>query len=330
MTLKADWTLLYKGVDLSSEIRSMVTSVRYTDKLHGEADEIAVELEDHDGRWRGAWAPEEGDVMQLWYGWAGGPRVYAGRFEVDLPSCHIGRGGDTLSIGGQAAPVTKSLRTERTGEFEDRGPREIAGEIAGRNGLSVSGSFNETRWRRKTQRGTRDLEYLALMAEDTDHYMSVRGDEVVFAKVDDIDRQAPVLVLSVGSRDFVTFDGELESAGSYSSARTTHFHDEEKRLVEGEERDGRVKTGDTLRIVERAEDEAQAKLMARSRLHHANRHRKSGKLKLVGSPGVVAGTVVELLPDFGVWAGRYTVDQSDHELVRGPYPTTATLKQARE
>lgn len=324
----ADWKLIYREVDISSELDPMTTSVTYTDKLHGEADEIEVTVQDKDGLWRGAWCPETGDIMELWIS-RGGAWIYAGRFEMDEPQTEIGRGGDTMTMRGVAAPVTKALRTEKTVEYEDKSVEDIAGEIAGRNELSLTGSFNTTRWRRKTQRRMRDLEFLVQMGEDTDHYVSVRGDEVQMHKVDDIDGAAPAIIVSVNHPDFISFSGKIKTSDTYSSAKASHLHDEEKRLVEAEETDTRVKTGDTLRLVERVEDEAQAQLMAKSHLHQKNRHRRSGTLTLSARPDLVAGSVVELDATFGKWAGRYVANSSAHTQSRAPYPTKLDLKEAR-
>lgn len=326
--IAANWQLLYRGINISSELASMVTQVTYTDKLDGEADEIEVTVEDHDGRWRGDWLPEPGDVMELWIS-RGGPMFYAGRFELDEPECEIGRGGDTLTMRGVAAPVTAALRTERTADYEDMTVEDIVNEVAGRNGLSVDGRFNPTRWRRKTQRRTRDLEFLVQLGEDTDHYVSVRGTQIQFWAVDAIDSAPPAAFFEVDHRDHNGFSGRFESSDTYSKAKATHLHDEEKRLIEVEISDDRVKTGDVLRIVERVEDEAQAELLARGRLHKQNRRRRNGTLTVAARPDLCAGCVVELGASHGRWAGRYVVDASSHTLTRGPYPTKLTLKEAR-
>lgn len=328
MTRAAKFTLLYRGVDISGDLDPMTTSVAYTDKLHGEADEIEVSVEDSRGLWRGPWCPEPGDAMRLWFGWADAALMFAGDFELDEPEVTIGRRGDAMTMRGIAAPITKALRTERTAEYEDKTVEEIARTVAARSGLSVRGDFNETRWRRKTQRRMRDLEFLVQLGEDTDHYVSVRGREVQFTRVDAIDKRPAAAVFTPAHRDHAGFTGRFRTADTYSKAKARHFHDEDKRLVEGEEEDARVRTGDSLVMVERVEDERQAKLMARSRLHRKNRHRRSGTLTLVGRPDLVAGTVVELA-DHGKWSGRYVVDASRHTLTRGPYATVLDLREAR-
>lgn len=330
MAKEAAWRLEYRGVDITGDLDPLTTSVSYTDKLHGEADEIEVAVQDRDGRWRGPWCPEPGDVMRLWYGWAGEPSIFAGTFELDEPEVSVGRGGDTMTIRGIAAPITKSLRTERSADYEDKSVEEIASEVAGRAGLKVSGTFNDTRWRIKRQRRMRDLEFLARLGEDTDHYVSVRGDEIQFHPVDAIDAAEPIEVFTIHHPDFVAFRGRFETKDTASKAEVTHLHDEEKRLVKAEIKDDRVRTGDVLRIVERVEDEAQAELLAKGRLHQTNRNRRNGTLTLVGRPTIVAGTVIALGLDLGKWAGRYAVDASKHTLTRGPYPTVLTLKEARE
>lgn len=327
--IRAAWTLLYRGVDITSDVDPMAISVTYTDKLHGEVDEIEVTVQDSDGRWRGPWCPEHGDVMQLWIGREGGALVYAGEFELDEPEIEVGRGGDTMTIRGLAAPITAPLRTEKTKEFEDKTAEDIFREVAGDAGLGVEGSFNETTFRRRTQTRMRPLEFLTELGEDTDHYVSVRGRTVQVHKVDDIDGAAPAATFRPDHRDFIRATLRFQSEGTFSEAKTTHLHEEEKRLVEGVETDERVKTGDTLRLVERADDEAQATLKAKGRLHQANRNRRSGRLELVGRADMVAGVTVDL-EGLGKFDGRYVVDSSSHSLTRGGYTTSLALKEARQ
>lgn len=324
----ARWTLIYRGVDISGDLAPMTTSIAYTDKLHGEADEIEVACEDAKGLWRGPWCPVTGDLMQLWYGRSVGAMMYAGEFELDEPEVTIGRGGDSMTIRGIAAPITAALRTEKTFVYENKTLQEIVGEVAGRNGLTVQGTINPTRWRRKTQRRQRDLEFLVELGEDTDHYVSVRGKTVIFTSVDAIDGLPPAGIFFPASPDHAGFTGRFQTVDTYTKAEARHFHDEDKRLIKGEEVDARVLTGDSLILVERAEDEAQAKMMAKGRLHQKNRKRRSGTLTLVGRPELVAGTVVELV-DHGKWSGRYVVDASRHILTRGPYVTNLDLVEAR-
>ena len=55
----------YEQKDITSDIQPYLLSVSYTDYLEGQSDEVQVELEDVDGRWRQKWYPEQGDKISL-------------------------------------------------------------------------------------------------------------------------------------------------------------------------------------------------------------------------------------------------------------------------
>ncbi|KZL25677.1 hypothetical protein [Pseudovibrio sp. Ad37] len=94
--------------------------------------------------------------------------------------------------------------------------------------------------------------------------------------------------------------------------------------------DPSVKSGDTLTIDERVEDEAEAKAIAKSRLAKANEDGLTASLTLVGDPLMVAGQVVALGASFGKYAALYLVHKATHKIVRGKYTTQLELKAIRQ
>jgi len=107
------WKLVYRGIDITTAIGHEVISVSYTDKKHGENDEIEVTVKDDTGKWRDSWCPEDGDTVELFIANRMGLYVPCGSFEIDEPGASLGRKGDTFSFKGVAAPITKSLRTKK-------------------------------------------------------------------------------------------------------------------------------------------------------------------------------------------------------------------------
>lgn len=327
MLSRPRFVIVYKGVDISSEVAPHLISCTYTDKVHGEADEIEVAVQDARGLWRGAWCPEHGDVVKLWIGYEGGMMLPCGDFEVDEPNASIGRGGDTMTFRGVSAPVSKALRTRKTVAFEEQSMAQIAGEIAGEHGLSVVGSPPDVRFKRVTQRRERDLEFLSRMADAYGAYFTVKGDQLVFERRDDVHKRSPVMTLSTASRTLISADLKRAAHGTYSKAKASYFDRDEKREIKAEAADPDVKTGDTLRIDDRVENEAQAQARAKSELQKANMKKMTASVTVVGNPTACAGTVVTLGGGFGKWARRYVVATSRHTISRaGGYVTALELE----
>lgn len=332
MARKPYFSLIYQGTDISSELDPQTTSITYTDHHHGEIDEIDVAVQDKDGRWKGAWKPEPGDTMTLTIFDGMGGVLPCGTFEMDEPDAAGDRGGDTMTIRGLAAPISKSLRTAKTRAFENQALRDIVSKVTGETGLTLEGDIENLRFNRVTQRRERDLEFLKRLAEDTGHYFTVKGTRAIFTSFKSVDGRAAALTVSHAQLGVYLSSYRLkeQTAETYSKAKVTAAHEDEKRMVEAEEEDSQVKTGDTLRIAgERVESEANAKALARSRLHFKNRKRRSGSISIVGDVRLVAGVVVGM-EGFGKYSGSYLIDKSTHKMDRGGYTADAELVDARK
>lgn len=328
---KPHFQLIYRGIDISSELAPMVTSVTYTDLYHGEVDEIDVTVQDRDGRWKGSWKPEAGDTMQLTIFDGRGGVLPCGSFELDEPDAEGDRGGDRMVMRGLAAPISKELRTEKTRAFEKQSLSAIVGRVAGEAGLSLEGQIDNLTFERITQRRERDLEFLTRLAEDTGHYFSVRGSRAIFTNFASVDGQNAALTVrhAAIATTLVSYKLREQTHDTYSSAKASYLDRDRKETVTAEETDAKVRTGDTLKISgERVESPANARALAKSRLHFANRKRRSGSIEMVGEVRLVAGAVIDMA-DFGQYSGRYLVDSSTHTMTRGGYTSSAELKEAR-
>ncbi|BCH63676.1 hypothetical protein RvVAT039_08920 [Agrobacterium vitis] len=332
MVSRPYFSLIYQGVDISSELDPETTSITYTDNHHGKVDEIDVAVQDKDGRWKGSWKPEPGDKMTLTIFDGLGGMLPCGDFEMDEPEAEGDRGGDKMTIRGLAAPISKPLRTAKTRAFEKQTLRAIVSKVAQENGLTLEGEIESMNFERVTQRRERDLEFLTRLAEDTGHYFTVRGKRAIFTSIKSVDGRAAALTISLTQigTTLTRYRLKEQTAETYSKAKVKHMHDRDKELIDEEEEDSNVKTGDTLNITgERVESPTHAKAMARSRMHFKNRKRRSGSISLVGDVRALAGVVVDMA-DFGKYSGRYLIDRSNHSMSRSGYTTDAELVDARK
>ncbi|PHR19300.1 MAG: late control protein D [Hoeflea sp.] len=326
---KPHFSLIYKGVDISSELDPMTLSIDYTDNGHGEADEISVKVQDKDGRWQGSWKPEPGDLMSLTILDGSGGVLPCGDFEMDEPETSGSRSGDEMTIRGLAAPITKALRTENTKAFEDKNLSAIVREVLSQNGLSHEGQVDDLMFKRVTQRRERDLEFLKRLAEDTGHYFTVKGTRGVFTSIKSIDGQPHALTVFRGDRSLLDYSLKHVTAETYSKAKVSYLDQDKKETTRHEEADAKIKTGDVLKIAgERVESASHAKALAKSRLHFKNRNRLSGSISMVGNVRLVAGVTVGLV-GFGQYSGKALVKSSTHSMSRSGYTSKGDLVDAR-
>ncbi|MEH6739581.1 MAG: hypothetical protein V7695_13665 [Sulfitobacter sp.] len=320
--------LIYRGTDISGDMDPMTTSISYTDHVHGKANEISVAVHDKDGRWKGSWKPEHGDKMQLTIFDGAGGILPCGEFEMDEPDASGSRSGDTMTIRGMAAPITKALRTKKTRGFEFQSIRNIVEKVVSDLGLSLEGQIKDHTFARVTQRRERDLEFLKRFAEETGHYFSVRGLRATFTSLTSIDGQGPAFDIFHGDRSLIDYKFKLKSKGTFSKAKATYLSQNSGKTVAYEEVDPTVSTGDTLRISgERLENAAHAEMRAKSALHFANRKKFTGSVKLVGNTRAIAGNTANLT-GFGGYSGKRLINSSNHTLSRGGYVSSAELLHA--
>lgn len=313
MVPQAKWILSYQGSDIGPDAIGVV----YTDFDHGKSDEIEATFEDKLHRWKGGWYPEHGDVIDLSIGWLGQGLLPCGKFEVD--EIDFDAPPDTVTIRGLAAPVTDSLRTKKTRAFENKTLREIAEQIAGEHGLSVEGEIDDITFKRVTQDNERDLEFLKRIAEEYHHVFAVRDTVLFFSKVEDLEKQGPVAVIPRTEMKRFAFQDKVDEV--YKDCKLSYHDPETKKLIEVTVEDPNVKTGDTLRIKARVENEGQAKKRAEAELKKANAKKLRGRILVVGDHRMVAGNVVAVA-GLGKLSGNYYVETSRHRIERGAGYTT--------
>lgn len=331
---KPTFVVKYQGMDVTTEFGGYATEVEYTDNRHGESDECQLTMHNTNGEWMGAYAPQDGDVMEVWYGYSD-EQVFAGRFTVDEYSVTGDNSGDKITIKSLAAPKTESLRTKNTVAFEDQNLSDIVQKIADKHKLEVEGEIEDIHFDRVTQNGERDLEFLKRLADDYGHYFSVKGKTLVFTSRDGLRARKPVFTVDRTAQLgqlLKTYDLSSADHKAAKKAEIKYSHPRRKSLVGSEASSvddlGLVTaSGDVVKIDARVENEDHAKRVAKSRLDKQNAGKVSGSLTLVGTPILVAGSVIEL-KNFGLFDGRYLIVKSTHTQSRSGYETSIDIEQA--
>lgn len=321
--------LSYKGAPIYDEIRSIVTDLTFTDNLENEADEIDLKVDNSSGRWFDAWFPDHGDELEGALGYSAGAMKDMGLFYMDQPNASGSRSGDLFSMKGKSVPVKKALATKKTREFEKMSVGQIARKIAGENGFNVVGNPPDVTFDRITQRRETDLEFLKRLSGDYGAYFSVKGKQLVFILRGDVWSRPPVMLIRKGMREIISYDLKHEASKTHSKAKVSYFEGNQKKTINVEVEDKSVKTGDTLKIDDRVENEGQAKKLAKSKLDKANEKQWSGSLTMVGDPLLVAGQVIEL-SGYGRWDRKYTIKRARHHDSRASYTTAIEVTGVRE
>ncbi len=315
------WSIAYQGVNISGEIAPMVRRIAYVDRLSDAAGEIELEVEDREHRWQGPWYPALGDVMNVNIGYQGEPMLSCGDFELD--DLELAGPPDVFRMRALAAYITPAMRTANSAGFENQTLLEIAAEIAGKYSLAIVSApdLEAVAFSRVTQDHETDLGFLKRLAIEHGYDFTVRGAAMVFFAIAALETAPPAA--TVVRSDTERFDFRNRTRKIYRGAQVAYFDPATKQLITAVAAPGApAPIGDTLKIVTRCENAAQAALKANAAFHRHNMLFTTVSLVLPGAPILAAGSAL-LLSGWGAFDGTYLIEVARHELSRGRGYTTA-------
>lgn len=172
-----DYRITLAGQRISPELNARLRSLTLTDRRGLEADQLDIELEDHDGRLE---LPPRGAELHLAIGWKGEPLIDRGTYIVDELE-HTGA-PDALTIRARSADLRADLPGKRSQSWEDIAVRDIIDTIAARHGLEpkVGTGLGGIRIGHIDQTDESDLHFLARLAERYDAIATIKAGNLLF------------------------------------------------------------------------------------------------------------------------------------------------------
>lgn len=118
---------------LNDVIMARLISASVTDNKSGEADELSLELDDHDGKLE---LPKRGVILQCWLGFTDVGVQDMGTFTVD--SIEWAGTPDTITVKAKSADMKSSLKKGRSQSYHEKTLGDIAQEVATRHTLELA------------------------------------------------------------------------------------------------------------------------------------------------------------------------------------------------
>ncbi|EFR0684319.1 phage protein D [Salmonella enterica] len=317
------YRLVYNQKDITHDVSVYVTSVTYTDKLSGESDEIQVDLEDSEGRWRDAWYPGKGDTLTLYMGCAGENLRECGTFSVD--EIELSGPPDNVSLRGLATSVTAALRTKNSRGFENTTLAAIAQRIAGKHHLQLQGQIEPLTLDRVTQYDETDLAFLKRLAGDYGYMVKVTHTHIIFSSLDALREAAPVFTFT--RRDISRYSVRDTINRIYKGAKHRSQNSRTKQVVTYQADGGESTTtvsaatrghstsADTLTLSGRTGNQGTAARRTRAALNLKNQYQKVATLSMEGDVRLRAGHNVTLT-GFGASDGKWLTGSVRHSMTR--------------
>ncbi|ECI4008073.1 phage protein D [Salmonella enterica subsp. salamae] len=324
------FVLRYNLKDITHDITAYATSITFTDKLSGESDELEVELEDSEQRWRDAWYPGMGDTLALQLGFQGKPLTDCGGFSID--EIELSGPPDSVSIRGRSAPVTRAMRTKSNRGFENTTLAAIAGRIARKHKLKLEGQIEPLTLERITQYGESDLAFLKRLANDYGYMVKVTPQKLIFSHLGKL-RDAPV-VRTITPQEVSRWTLRDTLHEVYKGVKNKHQNSQTRTLVtfnadnttttrtEKKTRSSGMSTSsDIINTSDRVQNDEEARAKGKAKLDRKNEYKHAGTLSLEGDLSLRAGASV-MLSGFGKSDGKWLIISARHSLARSSGLTT--------
>ncbi|WP_296250338.1 phage late control D family protein [Pseudomonas sp. UBA4194] len=172
--------LLVDGQDITAAIEQRLISIELTDNRGLEADQLDVNLSDHDGLLS---IPPRGAKLQLWLGWSNTGLVDKGTYTVDETE-HSGA-PDQLSIRARSADLREGLKVKRERSWHGQSIQAIVSAIAGAYGLGpmVSAALSSIQIAHLDQANESDANVLTRLGLEHDAIATVKAGRMLFMPI---------------------------------------------------------------------------------------------------------------------------------------------------
>lgn len=163
--------------DITANLSSRLISLTLDDNRGFEADELCLELSDHDGLLA---FPPRGVLLEVAIGWKGEALINKGRYLVDELT-YTGA-PDKLAIRARSADLRGSLSTKQERSFHNITIGELIRQIAQENQLAplCHQDFQDTLIPHIDQTNESPMSFLTRLAEDYDAIATVKNGNLLF------------------------------------------------------------------------------------------------------------------------------------------------------
>lgn len=298
------------GKNITGDVSPYLAKITYTDRVEDESDDISLTFEDTAARWQKAWYPQQGDSLEVRLGVAGNT-LDCGLFEIDQIEFEFPP--DALHVKALGAAISKSLRTKNSKAFEKQSLKKIAQYFADKHGLKLTGNMGDLakiQIERKTQDRETDISFLAKLAKEYGLIFSVRGQQLVFMTVDELEKKPAVMTIGKDRMSKARFQDKTSQvyAAATVATRDVRSNTVKKWQIKPS---GDPAQKDTLIVGGRVENDGQAQAKAKGALKAKNKDKTTGTITLPGDCRLVAGVNVELT-GVGEFSGKWHIAQSTH------------------
>ena len=323
-------SITYKTKDITKDIAPYLTAFTFTDNAGSSSDDISFSLMDREGLWLDSWFPSKGDKItcSILADDLTALSLPCGVYEVDQIdySCPP----KSITIKAVSTAVSKGMKSEKHSKaWENTGLKQIAADIANDHGLSLYFDADDVLIERREQITSSDLDFISALCDDFDLNVKVNEGKLIIYDDELNDSKQSSAEIQSDDTKLINWHFSTKAANIYKSANVSYHNAAKNQTFQAQETDDSVEGSERiLNIHEYAENQAQAKTIARKKLLQANRREITGTITLMGDMRFRAGSNITL-SGFGAFDGKYSITKAVHSVGNG-YTTALELKQGTE
>lgn len=325
---KKEVHIFYNGIDAGRDLFPYLEHFKYEDSVDA-SDAVSLTLSDRDLKWSRSWMPEKEDkispsiVLENW-SYEGEKITYiCGDFIVDDFS--FSAPPVSCEINGVSAPANTEFKESKNSKtWESATVRIIAQEIASRYGLKLEyDSPVEIQVEKMEQNEQTDSDFLSKLCKKYGLGMKVYAYRLVIWSFKEYYEKPPVTILTPDMVAKWIYKSTMQ--GTYTGARVTYTNPGSKESIAvlvGKE-------GRLCNINEKADNEADARLIGENAIRNANRKETTMNITLFPRMSVWAASNLQI-KGFGNMDGKYFVEKVSHNLDKSVYMLQVSISRIPE
>lgn len=174
------WRVTLDGADLTERLKPRLLDLTLNEARGGEADQLDLQIHDHDGRMA---IPSRGALLRVAIGWQGEGLVDKGSFLVDEAE-HSGA-PDIISIRARSANLTRPMRTRTERSWHDTTLGAVLKDVASKHGLKtrIEAKLAARVVKHLDQTGESDVHLLTRLGQRHDAVCTVKAGTLLFVPI---------------------------------------------------------------------------------------------------------------------------------------------------
>jgi len=247
------WRVTVAGQDVTGKMLPRLMRLKLTECRTDEADQLDIELSDHDGRLA---IPARGAEIRLSLGWASSGMVDKGSFVVDEVSFE--GPPDVITLRARSADMASALRTRTERSFHKKTIAEIVQTVAAAHKLTavVGQSFAKVKLQHIDQTNESDLSFLNRIGKRYDAVATIKDGKLLFLPTERgqtaSGKEMPTTALSRRDGDRIRF--HIADRNSYTGVRA--IWQDKRKSVQRRVVAGAIGNAKTLRTIFASEADA--------------------------------------------------------------------------